>query len=129
MALAKESLSKDEILERMERLSEDSEIALKAIEFLSDVYFGGAFLLSNLLPCVDEDLFCDFDWRRQDYVRVLDLTMTYFYKPTVRYVLQDLTSKIEREFARTWIGFPEGFVRRYCERLLHSAFKKWKTAT
>lgn len=61
---------------------------------------------------VTPDLYCEDCELASLYRRVIECALTYFYRPHLCYPLRELTSLLERESAREWLGFPDQFVER-----------------
>lgn len=101
-----------DLVERLERMSCHPQITLRALSFFSEVYYHFGFPLKDYLHQIDDNLYCADIHVVNDYNRIVDCAITYFYKPDVCYLLDELISLVEREFSRKWEGFPEGFIER-----------------
>lgn len=99
-----------EVLEKMQKLSEDSSSVQAILDFFKETYFKGAFPLNRHLEPLDVGLFASTGWIATQYDLVTEKALTYFYKNTSFYPLDTLIGYLEREFAKEWIGFPEGFL-------------------
>lgn len=113
-----------ELSERLEKVSSDGDRTSQILAFLSETYCHGRFLLSDALKEVEKGLYCADEWIARDVRCVLGKTRSYFYHPHLKYRLSDLISWLEREFAREWRDFPEGFLVKLL-RLSHE-FLVWK---
>jgi len=102
---------KEELMERLERLSLCKDTFMRSYKFFREIFFGGACPIEKLL-LHRESLFFANNHCVQSFQRVLRVIDTYFYNSSVSYPLSQLVRLIESEFAMYWIGFPEGFVEK-----------------
>ena len=102
--------TKDELIERLERLSDDPAICLNSARLLEDTYLGGKFLLGAHLECVEKGIYCSEVSIAEDYKSIVACAKTYFYKKLVNYNFLNLSAFIAREFSRYWKGFPDLFI-------------------
>lgn len=98
-----------EIQERLERVSECSELTMHALDFFSEIYCNGFFPLAHSLHGVEPELYCMDAQTKEAYEVVVNRALTYFYKGNLHYGLEELVGLLNRECAKFWIGFPEGF--------------------
>lgn len=98
-----------EIIERLQALDENSEV-LAILNFFQETYFKGVFPLSRYLQPLEFDLFASDTWTVKQYHQIVEKALTYFYMPHISYPYEALSSFIEREFARSWSGFRDGFL-------------------
>lgn len=110
---------KEELHERLERISECPSLALKAFRFFGDHLF--------LLEEAEPGIFCSQASVAKDYRSVIKKALTYFYNQTISYTLSELANYLKREFAKDWIGFPEGFIEKVLR--LTTCFRVRKQAT
>lgn len=108
-----------ELLDRLEQVSESFAAMHQVIRFLSDVYCEGGFPFSQWLPVVDTDIFCVDDLVCNNYSRVENASMSYFYKTDITYNLPELLSWLSREHAVCWTGFPDGFLEKVLRTSKH----------
>lgn len=104
--------TKNELMERLQRISDDPIIAKKALNFFSAIYYENQFPLKNSLFQVDEDLYCVDQAAATSYRQAVEKALTYFYKPTIQYPLMNLVRMLEKEFSRCWYNFSEGFFEK-----------------
>lgn len=101
---------KADLIDRLQRVSLEPELTEGALNWLSVCFFENAFPLT-LIP-LEEELYAVDSQTRERFMQVVERALTYFYKPHVRYTLDELSLWIKREFAAEWIGFPDGFVEK-----------------
>lgn len=101
-----------ELTERMQRISEDKKICHSVIAFFQEHFFEGKDLFSLFLKPIDHDLYSSDDFWQTVYKTIIDQTSTYFYSSKICYGLREITYLLEKEFARSWIGFTEGFIEK-----------------
>lgn len=101
-----------ELSERLHKASVQADIASDIIHFFSVMYFNNLFPLHPYLQSVDPLIYCVDEISADHYDKVRKKALSYFYKSTTQYPLQHLISLIERECARNWQGFSEGFTEK-----------------
>lgn len=102
--------TKEELFERIHRISLKSELTASALALFSELFFQFQMPLASYLIQINDELFCSDYETEEQYHTVVSKAMTYFYKTNLFYDLTDLTSWLEREFARNWHSFPHGFI-------------------
>jgi hypothetical protein len=103
--------AKEEIYERLNRISLDPTAATKVLNLLENVFFDKD-LLPNFLIEADEGIYSSARYHSQAYELIVSNAHTYFYKPQVYYQFQELAALIERECAVNWIGFLDGYLEK-----------------
>ncbi len=98
-----------ELLERLQRISENPESAEPTLKFLSSLNIN---CFEELLQQVDDDLYCVDRITQERFSQVVAKATTYFYKPHLRYALPELTLWLKREFALQWQGYDERFIEK-----------------
>lgn len=98
--------TKQEIRERLIRISEDQKQAEQVIHFMESV-LNEAFLIS-----IHDSLYASDPQTASEFCQVLTHAVSYFYKSDAKFTLKQLISWIERDFAKQWTAFPEGFVEK-----------------
>ena len=101
-----------ELLERMQRISDNSLICSKVLKFLQINFFDDADFLNFFLHSIDQDIYCCDSFSMQDYEMIINRTLSYFYKSGIHYRLSELVCWLEKEFACIWVGFNEGYVEK-----------------
>lgn len=102
--------TKEELFERLQRISLKPELTSSALALFSELFFQCQMPFGTYLVHVTDNLFCSDAQIKKQYHIVIDKAMSYFYKPNLYYDLSDLTKWLEREFARNWNSFPYGFI-------------------
>lgn len=113
-----------ELEERLEQISPGQLIAEKTLHLFSDLYFDGEFPLQCQLVAIDDKLFCVDSNTQSCYEEIVRRAAGYFYKPDVRYPLDQLVAFLEREMALEWRGYHEGTVKKALR--LSTQFRVWK---
>ena len=113
-----------EIIEYLENLSMDSFLTEKALVFLSDVYFSGEFPLDDYLYPTVQGIYAADPFYSDMFRQIEFRALSYFYKPSTTYSLDNLTNWLEREFAKEWTGFPCGMVEKVLS--LSPLFYLWR---
>ena len=99
-----------ELDERVERLGLNSAEVVSAMVFFSDLFFDGAFVFDAYLYPLEKGIFCADPWTRENYIQIIQRACSYFYRAQTVYPLDQLVGYLEKEFARLWQGFPDGFI-------------------
>lgn len=108
--------SRDEIEERLERVAEEGEIALKVLKLLDDCFGKGFFFATHLTPLTG-DLYTINPMYACFGNAMFEISSTYFYANNTHYPLKSIVSLIKRELATEWVAFPEKFI----EKILYTA--------
>ena len=61
---------------------------------------------------LDEGVYCFERQTKSDYQLVISCVDSYFYRPKLKYSLEELTGLVQRELGRKWKGLPNGFVEK-----------------
>lgn len=107
--------AKDELWERMQRISTNAAVSSNVLRFLQSVYFeslANKDFFNLLLQEIDQNVYCCDAHHAYAYEKIIDQAMSYFYKPSIYYRLNELISLLEREFSRLWTGYPEGYIEK-----------------
>lgn len=104
--------SKEELNERMQRMSTHAMIGSRVLSLLQSLYFEGGAIFNHFLQQVDRDVYCCDAYQARHYKKIIEKAKTYFYKPSVYYSCRELVGMLEREFSRTWIGYEEGYIEK-----------------
>lgn len=104
--------TKSQLQERFQRIADHPPTALSILKVLQNLYFDKKDFLNTFIQEIDEEVFCCNLSFSMLYEKLLDKTFSYFYKSTIRYELQELIALLEREFAKSWVGFDEGFIEK-----------------
>jgi hypothetical protein len=104
--------SGEEVEERLERQSTEPKRANNVLRFLADTYYQGEAPYEKSLIELDKAVFTPDKATRDLYRRLMHCVQSYFYRPNVRYTLQELLGYVEREAARRWQSYEEGFVEK-----------------
>ena len=102
----------NQLNERFERVSDMPQMTQNAINFLSSVFFNGAFPLKKILYMPEDNIYCADLAAYESFRAVIEKGLSYFYKPDAMYPLEQLIRFLERDFAMNWQGFPQGFIER-----------------
>lgn len=100
-----------ELEERLQNLSENGTNSGSVMDFFKDVFFKGEFPLNGSLVLIAPELFATERWVANHYDLIIERTLSYFYSPHIIYPFDRLISFLERDFARSWVGFQEGFLQ------------------
>ena len=103
--------TKAEIEMRLQMLSENGKCSLNVLNLIQEIFFQNK-MLDSLLIKVEKDIFCSFKHHSELYQNIIETTKSYFYSMNVHYELDHLSCLIEREFAKNWIGFVDGYVSK-----------------
>lgn len=95
-----------EILERIEKVSQEPEILEGVIRFIEDVYALDTHPLACGLVEVDRGLFCPDHFTANAYHKICEKAKSYFYQPHLAYRFSELTDLLAKEFGSLWEGFP-----------------------
>jgi hypothetical protein len=101
-----------ELLERLECLSGQFNAVVKSLRLFSDLYFNKTFPFAANLYEVCPGVFSIDLWHKEIFHRITTKASSYFYKSSTYYPLDELVRWINRELAKEWEGFPEGYVEK-----------------
>lgn len=102
--------TKNELIERIERVSDSTERTSQVIRFFSDVYYGNQFPFTKSLYTIERNVYGSDEGYVIAYKEVIEKALTYFYKPTTHYTLPNLVGLLAREFAQEWKGFSDDII-------------------
>lgn len=102
----------DEIEERISRVSSHDELALAVIRFTRTLLSLLEFPFTDFLIAVDEGVYAADQFSVEAYQRIIQKALSYFYHEKIVYPLKTLIHLLEREFAKRWETFPEGFIEK-----------------
>jgi len=105
-----------EIQERLLRLSGDEDTSERCLQFMSELFFDGKPIFTDLLPEVAQNLYAVDRTAALRFEQVQNKALSYFVNSQSLYTFRQLVSFVEREFARDWTDFHEGFVEKVCRR-------------
>jgi hypothetical protein len=101
----------NELLERLQQISERPRYTLPALEFLKIHYFRG-FPLASIIPGLGNGLFAADIWTATSYQQIITKAKSYFYSAELQYPFDYFISLLEREFCKTWESFPVGMIEK-----------------
>lgn len=112
---------KDELEERLQKVSVNGKISSDVLQFFSYTYFNQQFPLDPFLHPVSANVYCVDEIVAHHYHGIIEKALSYFYKNTIQYSLRQLIQFLERDFACSWQGFPEGFIEKVllCDSHFH----------
>lgn len=114
-----------ELEERFEKLSLNRSSFKKAWAFFQKIYQEKGNLIDSFLPNSKGLYFADRKIH-ENFERVNQKTLSYFYSQEAEYPLNQLVDYILKEFACRWEGFKEGFVAKAIRSSPNLEFKKEK---
>ena len=116
----------DEILTSLEGISIDPSLTEKSFIFLSQLYFTGHFPVEPFLKKTSEGIFAvDLHFYNLFYL-IQTQALSYFYKNSTSYLLDDLIHWLNREFAKQWKSIGENMIIKVL--LLSPEFYIWKNS-
>ena len=96
--------SRNELLERLQRVSIQADLVHPFFTWSGEVFADGECILDGLMIQPIEGLFCVDEATSTLVNMVLQCVRSYFYSPAVAYPLFQLCALVERELAYYWIG-------------------------
>lgn len=116
--------TKEELLERIYRMSEKTKLAELILAFFSSVYFENRFPVSEYLIEVSKNLYCVDENSAKTYHYAVEKILSYFYKPFLAYPLEELMKFVEKELSQKWESFPDGFLEKVIKVSPHFRVRK-----
>lgn len=116
--------TKLEILERLQKVSDDPAITNQVFDFLCVVNGNNQFPLNPFLHQVDDNLYCADASAAETYRLILQVAHSYFYKSSICYTLPHLVQLIARELACCWQGVSIGFMEKSLRQSSHFHVRK-----
>ena len=113
--------SRNELYDRLLRISYQPEIVEKILFFIEDVYFKKDFILKKFLIEVKEGIFSTDDYVVNHFNKVHECSFSYFYKSKLSYGFRELVGFLTKEFSLEWDVYPDGFIEKVLR--LSSNFK------
>jgi hypothetical protein len=104
--------TKEEVIERLHKISDQPNILINVLQLFQDLYFEGVFPFEHYLKVIEDGLYAADTYPQQDYAKIVNKAQTYFYNPRVQYKMQELLSLLMRDFAKSWDGFSEAFIEK-----------------
>jgi len=104
--------TKNEILERLQRISLQQTLVPMVVDFFDAVYFSGSFAFGDYLVHTNDELFFVDRRAKEAYQNIIDTALTYFYQGDVYYPLSELVILIFREFAKKWGNYSVEFIEK-----------------
>lgn len=101
-----------ELMDRLENVSAAPLKMYDVMRFMQDVFFDGHFPMRPFLPMSGDQIFFVDLTALNNFIAIEKAALTYFYRDSAKYPLEELSSLLLREFAAKWEGFPEGFVEK-----------------
>lgn len=118
-------ITEEEILNKLTLLGRIEEVK-GILNFAKEIYFDNAFPFACYLYQAEEKIFCADQGMLSDYSEVIRCALSYFYKSTICYKMDELVYYVEKELSYSWNGFEPGFVKK-C--LKNSSFFRWDPLT
>jgi hypothetical protein len=109
----------EELSERFERISEDRRLTERALDFMQNCFLITRNFLQLFLREVDNGIYSASEQDSFLFDLILAKAKSYFYKPGVYYTLIELVALLEKEFAKNWIGFREGYLKKVLKLSTH----------
>jgi len=119
--------SKQEIIERLIYIAEPCCSPTEVLNWMTETYFDGKFILSDFLEPLDDGLYGTNKEIAAAYNTVIKTALSYFYKGNNSYPLDTLISWISKEFIRKWEEFPHLLIERILKLSPHFRVRKDKT--
>lgn len=110
-----------ELMERIERISEQPKWVEQTLTFLSEVFLSKQNIFNKTLVRLEDHLYGSDLWVLNSYLAIVDKAKSYFYHEDVVYYLNELKYYLEREFAKQWVTFEKIFFDKALK--LSSLFK------
>jgi predicted RNA-binding Zn ribbon-like protein len=104
--------TESELAERLLNLGSWLPEEVHVWRWIKSVYFDERSPFEALFESVDNGIFCSNGATAIQYNCVIDTARSYFYKVDLCYSFSDLVKWIQRECARAWAGFADGFIER-----------------
>lgn len=93
--------SKEELIERMERISESPTLFLNIHSFLSKLFYEDDFILKKLLS-YNKDIYFSREIILNYYYVLIEKAYKYFYCPTAEYPFLQFIKLLFEDFAKEW---------------------------
>lgn len=107
--------SKNEIIERLESISEIKEDVLPALNLFSEVFCHNAFIFGSSLFQLGNMFYATLDVFNNAQT-VLKTTSSYFYKSGIVYQFEELITLLIKEVSSKWVGYPSEFIKEVLKR-------------
>lgn len=101
-----------EIVERLQRLSDEPTAVPTTIDFLNQMFFDNDFAFGYCFRRSAENLFFADDAAYNKFNFVVSAAKSYFYKGSVYYALPELVGLLAKQFARQWLWISEEFMEK-----------------
>lgn len=101
-----------ELMERVQRISVQEDLALSVLKFFQEIFFGGKFPFGNYLFEVEEKLYFANPEVAANYSYVIEKAQSYFYKKSLVYSLSEIVGWLLRDFGRSWLSYDETFIEK-----------------
>lgn len=91
-----------EVMDRLEQICEEPRLFGRSLNFLSSNYCEGRSVIQRLLPIYEDQVVFADEFVRKQFAQVEQRALSYFYKPTIEYSMNELVTWIHREAAASW---------------------------
>jgi hypothetical protein len=108
--------TEDEIIERIDKVSDSSQTTQLYLDFISQTFTQGEFPFSSFLYRPEEKVYCSSKMVEMAYRDILNTTFSYFYKSENNYSLPELTRFLLKEFCKQWKDYSEELIRECINR-------------
>lgn len=108
--------TQEEIVERLERVSLQPEETHLYLNFFSKNFTEGKFPFSSHLPQTEREVYCTDKGVAAAFRDIIEVALSYFYKPEISYSFRELINLLGREFAKDWKEYTEEFMSACLKR-------------
>lgn len=103
--------TRSEVEERVEAVSTDVKDTRQVLRWIQDLFLKENPICSQLCKAAPGLYVSDTNVLEQ-YRALVVLARSYFYAPHVKYRLDELVARLEREMAVSWDSLPDGFIEK-----------------
>lgn len=120
-------VTRDELVERLQRISQMPDRAFAILNFLSDVFYDRQFILNRYLFQVTPDIYTSSGEVISFYHKFIQRALTYFPAYTNHYHLSEFVRFLQKEFAQEWNVISEEWIAKALSFSSHFRLRKGPT--
>lgn len=102
--------TENEVVERLEKRFIEPRLVEPFLRLLSQALGNTAF--AACLWLADQQVYTAERWQAEAFRKICGCAATYFKSSGQKFLFSHLLSLVERELARDWLGYPEGFIAK-----------------
>lgn len=105
-------VTREELIERMQRISQTPDRTFAILNFLSDVFYDRQFILNRYLFQVTTDVYTSTSETISFYHKFIQRALSYFPHRNTYYSLNEFIVFLQKEFAQEWDSISDDWISK-----------------